>query len=137
MLNQMSRILRLLPLAVAVVSAFTGAVAAVFPAMVVAFVTLFYNSAGGVLIFLGNLISLLPQPFSAAGSPSSLPAFPLLDMNTRAIVLWSVAASILCFIAALGPEPEQANRKERIGRRIRTQRTNQGIGVLRPMGRLS
>jgi hypothetical protein len=41
------------------------------------------------------------------------------------------------FDRALGPEPEQANRKERIGRRIRTQRTNRGIDVLRSMGRLS
>jgi hypothetical protein len=30
----------------------------------------------------------------------------------------------------LGPEPGQANRKERIGRSIRTQRTNQVIGML-------
>jgi spermidine synthase len=33
----------------------------------------------------------------------------------------------------LGPEPGQPNRKERIGRRIKTQRRNQGIGVLRPL----
>jgi hypothetical protein len=37
----------------------------------------------------------------------------------------------------LGPEPRQANRKERIGRRIKTQRTNRRIGVLRPLERLS
>ena len=34
------------------------------------------------------------------------------------------------------PEPGQPNRQKRIGRRIRTQRTNPGIGVLRPLGRL-
>jgi len=37
---------------------------------------------------------------------------------------------------ALGPEPEQPNRKERIERRIRTQRTNRGIGVLPALERL-
>jgi hypothetical protein len=37
----------------------------------------------------------------------------------------------------LGPEPGQPNRLKRIGGRIRTQRTNQGIGVLRPLERLS
>jgi predicted ATPase/DNA-binding winged helix-turn-helix (wHTH) protein len=39
-------------------------------------------------------------------------------------------------LGALGPEPEQPNRNERIERRIRTQRTNRGIGVLRPLERL-
>jgi len=37
----------------------------------------------------------------------------------------------------LGPEPEQSNRKKRIGRRLRTHRTNHGISVLRYRERLS
>jgi Protein of unknown function (DUF2786) len=37
----------------------------------------------------------------------------------------------------LGPEPGQPNRKERIGGQARTQRTNRGIGVNRPLERLS
>jgi type I restriction enzyme, S subunit len=38
--------------------------------------------------------------------------------------------------AGLGLEPGQPNRQKRIGRLARTQRTNWGIGVIRPLERL-
>ncbi|MEA2776528.1 MAG: hypothetical protein QOF90_1934, partial [Acetobacteraceae bacterium] len=59
----MRQILRVSILVIAVASALAGAVTAVLPALVVALVTLFYNSAGGALILLGDLIGLLPYPF--------------------------------------------------------------------------
>jgi hypothetical protein len=95
----MPRILRLGALAVAVASALAGAVAAVLPALVVGFVSLFYNGAGAALIFLGNLIGLLPHPFAAVQGTSSLPAFQQLGTNVDAVVLRSVAATILCSVA--------------------------------------
>jgi hypothetical protein len=76
-----------------------GAVAAVLPALVVGFVSLFYNGAGGALIFLGNLIGLLPRPFAAVQGTSSLPPFRQLGINVDAVVLRSVAATILCSVA--------------------------------------
>jgi hypothetical protein len=95
----MHRILRLVALVIAVASALAGAVASVLPALVVGLVSLFYNGAGGALIFLGNLIGLLPHPFAAVQGTSSLPAFRQLGTNVDAVVLRSVAATILCSIA--------------------------------------
>ena len=95
----MARILRLVALVVAVASALAGAVAAVLPALVFGFVSLFYNGAGEALIFLGNLIGLLPRPFAAVQGTSSLPAFRQLGTNVDAVVLRSVAATILCSVA--------------------------------------
>ena len=43
-----------------VVSAAAGAIVALLPVMVLGLVTLVYNSAGVMLIFLGSLINLLP-----------------------------------------------------------------------------
>ncbi len=93
------RVLRVLGLVVALASSLLGAVLAVLPALVVGFVTLFYNSAGKALIFLGNLIGLLPNPFGAAGGGSSLPMFQQLDTHAGAVVLGSVVATILCSTA--------------------------------------
>jgi hypothetical protein len=95
----MPRILGVLAPVVTVVSALAGAVVAVLSALVVGLVSLFYNGAGGALIFLGNLIGLLPRPFVAVSGTSSLPAFRQLGANVDAIVLRSVAATILCSVA--------------------------------------
>jgi hypothetical protein len=100
-LTAMPRILRLSALVIAVASAFAGAVTAVLPALVVGLVTLFYNSAGGALILLGDLIGLLPHPFGVVQGTSSLPVFQQLDINAGAVVLWSAAATILCSVAAV------------------------------------
>jgi hypothetical protein len=94
----MPRMLRLAALAIAAASAMAGAVAAVLPALVLGFASLFYNGAGGALIFLGNLIGLLPHPLGVIQGPSSLPIFRQLD--TGAVVLLSVAATVLCSVAA-------------------------------------
>lgn len=91
--------LRLIPTVVAALSALSGLVLAVLPALVVGFVTLFYNSAGGVLIFLGNLIGLVPDRLGTRPGGSSLPLFQQLDTHAGAIVLRSASAAILCSIA--------------------------------------
>jgi hypothetical protein len=95
----MPRILGGVALVVTVASALAGAVAAVLSALVVGLVSLFYNGTGGALIFLGSLIGLLPRPFVAVNGTSSLPAFRQLGTNVDAIVLRSVAATILCSVA--------------------------------------
>ena len=95
------RILHVSALVVAVASAFAGAVTAVLPALVVGLVTLFYNSAGGTLILLSDLIGLLPLPLGAVHSTSSLPVFQQLNTNGDAVVLRSAAATILCSVAAV------------------------------------
>jgi hypothetical protein len=94
----MPRILRLAALVIAAASALAGAVAAVLPALVVGLASLFYNGAGGALIFLGNLVGLLPRPFGVIQGTSSLPVFRQLDAG--AVVLLSVAATVLCSVAA-------------------------------------
>jgi len=86
-------------LVVAVVSSLLGAVLAVLPALLIGFVTLFYNSAGGALIFLGNLIGLLPNPFGAVQDAASLPVFQQLDTHAGAVMLGSAVATILCSTA--------------------------------------
>jgi hypothetical protein len=97
----MLQILRVSILVIAVASALAGAVTAVLPALVVALVTLFYNSAGGALILLGDLIGLLPYPFGVVQGTSSLPVFQQLNTNTDAVVLRSAAATLLCSVAAV------------------------------------
>ena len=88
-------------LALAVVSASTlaGAVLSVLPALVIGLVTLFYNSAGGVLILLGSLISVLPHPSAAAQGASSLPVFQILESGSAAALSRSAVGTILCSIA--------------------------------------
>jgi hypothetical protein len=97
----MRQILRVSILVIAVASALAGAVTAVLPALVVALVTLFYNSAGGALILLGDLIGLLPYPFGVVQGTSSLPVFQQLNTNADAVVLRSAAATLLCSVAAV------------------------------------
>jgi hypothetical protein len=97
----MRQILRVSILVIAVASALAGAVTAVLPALVVALLTLFYNSAGGALILLGDLIGLLPYPFGVVQGTSALPVFQQLNTNADAVVLRSVAATLLCSVAVV------------------------------------
>jgi hypothetical protein len=85
---------------IAVASAFAGAVVALLPALVLAMVSLFYNSFGGVLIFLGSLLSLLPHPVMPGEGGSWLPVFPQLDADNTVILIRSVVATVLCFLAS-------------------------------------
>jgi hypothetical protein len=87
-------------LAIAVVSTLAGAVIAILPAMIVTLVHLFYNSAGGVLILLGNLLMLLPHPaiLPGAGGPS-LPLFQMLEDHFGEVLFRSLSGAILCSIA--------------------------------------
>ena len=96
----MPRILRIAALVIAAASALAGAVTAVLPALVIGLVSLFYNGVGGALLFLGNLIGLLPHPFGTIQGTSSLPAFQQLHTNADVVVLRAVVATILCSVAA-------------------------------------
>jgi hypothetical protein len=58
----------------------------------------------------------------------SIVAIPSIVVIPLVMVIPSVMVSPMG--EGLGPEPGQANRKERIGRWIRRQRTNPGIGVI-------
>lgn len=92
-MNGWSRLLR----ALAIVSALAGAVVSLLPAVVIALVNLFYNSAGGVLILLGSLISLLPFPAGAGtGGSSHLPYFQTLGSSVLLVAARSVGATGLC-----------------------------------------
>jgi hypothetical protein len=96
----MSRTLNMATLAIAVASILAGAVIAVLPAMVLALVHLFYNSAGGVLILLGNLLMLLPHPaLPSAPGGSSLPYFQMLQDHLGAVLFRSLSGTILCCAA--------------------------------------
>lgn len=70
------------------------------PALILGLVTMFYNSAGGFLIFLGSLIPVLPHPVIAGHGSSGLPAFQQLDSDPGIVMLRSGAATLLCSIAA-------------------------------------
>lgn len=69
--------------------------------MVLAAVTLFYDSAGGVLIFLGSVLNLLPHPAVQNHGGSSLPLFQRLDTDNTIILLRSAGATVLTFIAGM------------------------------------
>ena len=60
---------------------------------------------------------------------------PTLNDKAMEIHLQRVVGSFVS--SAYGLEPRQPNRPKRIGRRARTQRTNRGFGVIRPLERLS
>ncbi len=96
----MSRPLRLAILAIAVASTLAGAVIAILPALVLALVHLFYDSAGGVLILLGNLLMLLLHPAFAPGAGgSSLPVFQMLEDHWGIVLFRSLTGAILCSMA--------------------------------------
>lgn len=68
--------------------------------MALALIHLFYDSAGGVLILLGNLLKLLPHPDLPTGSGgSSLPIFQRLEDNMGVVLFRSLASAILCSTA--------------------------------------
>ncbi|HYZ21082.1 MAG TPA: hypothetical protein VE690_02890 [Rhodopila sp.] len=97
--------------AVAGASALAGAALSVLPALVVALVTLFYNSAGGLLILLGSLINLLPRPSVPGAGASSLPMFQVLQTGTAAVLSRSAAGTILCaaaFVLLVTPSRRQS-----------------------------
>ncbi|HEY0185676.1 MAG TPA: hypothetical protein VGC09_22975 [Rhodopila sp.] len=109
----MRRVLDLSVLVVAIASILAAAAISVLPALVVAMVNLFYNSAGGVLILLGSLASLLPNMAVSGPGSSGLPVFQTLGTNTAMIVLRSAAGTVLCSIAAamiLAPPPSRTRR---------------------------
>jgi hypothetical protein len=74
--------------------------------------------------FLGHDIVMLVRRNNLA-RPSSRLLKAVFD-QVGAIILLSLLAPLM-----LGPEPGQPNRNKRIWTRIRTQRTNRGIGVMR------
>ncbi|HQT78977.1 MAG: hypothetical protein B7Z80_20435 [Rhodospirillales bacterium 20-64-7] len=84
---------------IAAASTLAGAVVAIFPALVIGIVTLFYDSAGGVLIILGSLISVLPHPSSTGQGDSSLPIFQTLETGNSFVLLRSATATIACATA--------------------------------------
>jgi hypothetical protein len=87
-------------LAIAVASTLAGAVIAILPAMILALVHLFYNSAGGVLILLGHLLMLLPHPaFSPSAGGPSLPLFQTLEDHLGEVLFRSLSGTVLCSIA--------------------------------------
>jgi hypothetical protein len=96
----MSRTLRLALLAIAVASTLAGAVIAILPALVLALVHLFYDSAGGVLILLGHLLMLLLQPaLTPSAGGSSLPVFQMLRDHPEMVLFRSLTGAILCSVA--------------------------------------
>jgi hypothetical protein len=109
----MSRRLHVVALAIAAASTLAGAVVAIFPALVIGVVTLFYDSAGGVLILLGSLISLLPHPPATPQGGSALPIFQTLETGTGAVLLRSITATISCTMAfaLLIASPRRADRR--------------------------
>jgi hypothetical protein len=107
------KVFRRAGLAIAIASTAAGAIIAILPALVVAIVNLFYDSAGGVLILLGSLITLLPHPALApAGGGSSLPAFQTLDAHVGLVLLRSLSATVLCSaaFAAIAGECRRGSR---------------------------
>lgn len=87
-------------LVIAVISALMGAVLSVLPALVLGLVTMFYNSTGGILIFLGSLLPTLPHPVIVSNGSSALPIFQQLGGNLGIIMVQSAIATLLCSIAA-------------------------------------
>jgi len=93
------RFLSVAALAVAVASVTAGAVLAILPALVLGLVTLFYDSAGGVLILLGSLVNLLPHPVVPGAGASSLPEFQMLRSDAALVLLRASIATVACAVA--------------------------------------
>ena len=109
----MPRVLQVMVLSIAVASMVAAAILALLPVMVLGLVTLFYNSIGGLLIFLGSLISLLPLSAGMSQGGSSLPIFQRLATDPGEIVLQSVSTATLCAIAATAIMAQDGKRNSR------------------------
>lgn len=84
---------------IAIASAAAGAVLAVLPAVVIALISLFYNSLGDVLTLIGTFIGLIPgDPLPSQGSGAA-PVFPFLHAGMTLTILRSVAATALGSVA--------------------------------------
>ena len=95
----MRRFLGLAPLAVVFASVTVGAVLSIFPALVLGLVTLFYDSAGGVLVLIGSLISLLPHPVVPGAGSSSLPEFQMLRSDAGLVLFRAAISTVSCAVA--------------------------------------
>ena len=95
----MRRFLAFAALAVALASIVAGAVLSILPALVLGLVTLFYDSAGGVLILLGSLINLLPHPVVPTSGSSPLPEFQMLRSDAAFVLLRASIATVACAVA--------------------------------------
>ncbi|HVY15181.1 MAG TPA: hypothetical protein VHB27_08140 [Rhodopila sp.] len=86
-------------LAVAAASILAGAVIAILPALILSLVHLFYDSSGGILILLGNLLKLLPHPAFTPGAGGGLPIFQALEDHVGLVLFRSLTGAVLCSIA--------------------------------------
>jgi hypothetical protein len=84
---------------IAIASLLAASVVAIFPALIMLIVTLFYDSAGGVLVLLGSLISVLPHPTAPAQGGGGLPMFQVLQTGTRGLLVRSVLGTGACALA--------------------------------------
>lgn len=100
-LSPLQQGLRFAVLVTAITSAVMGAVLSVLPALILALVTLFYNSTGGILIFLGSLLFTLPHPVITGHGASTLPVFQHLNSDPVTVLLRSATGTLLCSIAAV------------------------------------
>ena len=103
---------RLALVIIALTSCIAGAVVSLMPALVVGLLQLFYNTAGGFLLLLGRLVTLVPDPAVPGQGRSSLPPLQYLGTESGLTLLRSATGTALCAIAAVLLLASRSGRRE-------------------------